>query len=169
MDFIDFFFQTDVMLINVLTEWIKSQLHCSTQPYGNDFDRFNPLTHYQQQLPVLTYNLPLAWDYSAILLNHCELARWCEYNNFITDQHHKSVSCLVTHGDFPSITYVFSGSHTMKALHCDATITEGTTSVQKVKDDKANKRKRRLEECECERWHTLCTFNAKLINISPSP
>lgn len=39
------------------------------------------------------------------------------------------------------------GSHTMKALHCDATITEGTTSVQKVKDDKA-KAKQRLEKCE---------------------
>lgn len=33
------FFQTDVMLINVLTEWIKSQLHCFTQSYGNDVDR----------------------------------------------------------------------------------------------------------------------------------
>lgn len=168
MDFIDFFFQTDVMLINVLTEWIKSQLHCSTQPYGNNFDRFNPLT--LSAATSCSYIQPSAcMGYSAILLNHCELARWCEYNNIITDQHHKSVSCLVTHSDLPSITYVFSGSHTMKALHCDATITEGTTSVQKVKDDKANKRKQRLMKCECERWHTLCTVNAKLINISSSP
>lgn len=65
---------------------------------------------------------------------NCELARWCEYNNVITDQHHKSVPSYL-----PSITYVFSGSHTMKALHCDATITEGTTSVQKWKMTKQTK------------------------------
>lgn len=79
-----------------------------------------------------------------------------------------SVGCLANLSVtiFLSLKHVFSGSHTVKALHCGVTTTEGTTSVQKWKMTKQTTRRNGgLRNVKDDLW----PINEKLIYLSPTP